>query len=193
MRLSHIRLPRGERWGTCFADEAEKYIEHTYSGATIRIIEKQEIEGEFEGIRIYKNTIIQSDLLSRGYAFVEIAVESEYRDVLFDAEKIAMREKQGIWSACPEYNERENEMENIENDTETTASPSNPPSQEDTQEVTEIGNNIEEVPSGTFSCDIPKKYCRDMRSWEEAQFYLHECGLTRIDGNDDGEACESLK
>ncbi|MBK8168670.1 MAG: thermonuclease family protein [bacterium] len=44
---------------------------------------------------------------------------------------------------------------------------------------------------GSFSCG-PKKYCREMASCEEARFYLTRCGLTTIDGNRDGEPCETL-
>jgi endonuclease YncB( thermonuclease family) len=35
-----------------------------------------------------------------------------------------------------------------------------------------------------------KRYCRQMSSCAEAQFYLHQCGVRRLDG--DGVACETL-
>jgi endonuclease YncB( thermonuclease family) len=37
-----------------------------------------------------------------------------------------------------------------------------------------------------------KRYCREMTSCEEAQFYLRQCGLSRLDGDGDGVPCESL-
>jgi len=37
-----------------------------------------------------------------------------------------------------------------------------------------------------------KRYCREMRSCEEAMFYLTECGLSRLDGDSDGVPCESI-
>ena len=37
-----------------------------------------------------------------------------------------------------------------------------------------------------------KHYCKEMASCEEAKFYLTQCGLTRIDGDNDGTPCEKL-
>lgn len=42
-----------------------------------------------------------------------------------------------------------------------------------------------------FSCG-QKTYCKQMVSCEEASFYLHTCGLSRLDGDHDGVPCESL-
>ena len=44
---------------------------------------------------------------------------------------------------------------------------------------------------GVFECG-KKKYCSQMTSCEEVMFYFRECGLTRLDGNNDGEPCESI-
>ena len=38
----------------------------------------------------------------------------------------------------------------------------------------------------------PKRYCKEMISCEEAQFYLKECGRSSLDGNNDGIPCNSL-
>jgi endonuclease YncB( thermonuclease family) len=46
-------------------------------------------------------------------------------------------------------------------------------------------------PSATFTCGA-KQYCREMASCEEARFHLRECRLLRLDGDGDGEPCESL-
>ena len=42
-----------------------------------------------------------------------------------------------------------------------------------------------------FTCGT-KRYCKEMTSCEEAEYYLNECGLTRLDGDKDGVPCESL-
>jgi len=44
---------------------------------------------------------------------------------------------------------------------------------------------------GGFECG-KKKYCSQMTSCEEVMFYFRECGLTRLDGNNDCEPCESI-
>lgn len=47
------------------------------------------------------------------------------------------------------------------------------------------------VQSSGFSC-AGKTKCGDMVSCEEARFYYSQCGLTRLDGDDDGTPCEKL-
>lgn len=42
-----------------------------------------------------------------------------------------------------------------------------------------------------FECGS-KTYCREMRSCQEALFHLNECGLARIDSDDDGMPCEKI-
>ncbi|MGV7235532.1 MAG: thermonuclease family protein, partial [Nitrosomonadaceae bacterium] len=42
-----------------------------------------------------------------------------------------------------------------------------------------------------FTCGS-KQYCKEMTSCAEAKFYLSECGLSGLDGNNDGVPCEAL-
>lgn len=42
-----------------------------------------------------------------------------------------------------------------------------------------------------FSCGS-KRYCKQMSSCEEARFYLNQCGLNRLDRDNDGIPCESI-
>lgn len=46
-------------------------------------------------------------------------------------------------------------------------------------------------PPQKFTCGT-KRYCKEMISCEEAEFYLKECGLTSLDGDGDGVPCEVL-
>ena len=45
--------------------------------------------------------------------------------------------------------------------------------------------------TSTFTCGS-KRYCREMTTCDEAEFYLTQCGLQTIDGNHDGVPCEKL-
>lgn len=45
--------------------------------------------------------------------------------------------------------------------------------------------------SGRFSCS-GKRYCRQMSSCAEANFYLRQCGVASLDGDSDGQPCEVL-
>lgn len=42
-----------------------------------------------------------------------------------------------------------------------------------------------------FRCE-GKRYCRQMTSCAEANFYLRQCGVSSLDGNGDGQPCEVL-
>ena len=42
-----------------------------------------------------------------------------------------------------------------------------------------------------FTCGS-KQYCKEMTSCAEAKFYLKECVLSGLDGNNDGVPCEAL-
>lgn len=44
---------------------------------------------------------------------------------------------------------------------------------------------------GKFTCS-GKRFCREMNSCAEARFYLNECGVGRLDRDNDGIPCESL-
>jgi len=45
--------------------------------------------------------------------------------------------------------------------------------------------------NGNFECG-KKQYCSQMNSCEEVMFYFKKCGLSSLDGNSDGEPCESI-
>ncbi|HMB74705.1 MAG TPA: thermonuclease family protein [Gammaproteobacteria bacterium] len=48
-----------------------------------------------------------------------------------------------------------------------------------------------DTPGASFTCGT-KVYCGDMVNCAEALFYLNECGVTRLDGDDDGMPCEAI-
>ena len=43
--------------------------------------------------------------------------------------------------------------------------------------------------TSNFSCD-GRQYCREMRSCEEAIFFIRNCPNTKMDGDRDGKPCE---
>jgi len=47
------------------------------------------------------------------------------------------------------------------------------------------------VPDAVYKC-ASKRHCGEMSSCAEARFYLEQCGLTRLDRDGDGVACEDL-
>lgn len=62
---------------------------------------------------------------------------------------------------------------------------------EQTRKVTtEVKPNIN-ISSGNFTC-VGKRFCREMRSCAEANFYLNQCGVSILDRDHDGIPCESI-
>ncbi len=58
------------------------------------------------------------------------------------------------------------------------------------REQSEVAS-IAEPAVGPFACG-ERRYCREMRSCEEAKFHLRYCGFSRIDADGDGVPCERL-
>ena len=52
-------------------------------------------------------------------------------------------------------------------------------------------NSTVNIAPTNFQCDS-KRYCREMTSCKEAIFYLRQCGLSRLDGDNDGVPCSSI-
>lgn len=43
-----------------------------------------------------------------------------------------------------------------------------------------------------YSCDDPIPYCKEMKSCEQARFYLDRCSAYRLDRDGDGVPCENV-
>jgi endonuclease YncB( thermonuclease family) len=52
-------------------------------------------------------------------------------------------------------------------------------------------NSSVNVAPANFQCGS-KRYCREMTSCKEAIFYQRNCGLSRLDGDNDGVPCSSI-
>ncbi|MBV7387715.1 excalibur calcium-binding domain-containing protein [Pasteurellaceae bacterium TAE3-ERU1] len=44
--------------------------------------------------------------------------------------------------------------------------------------------------AGRYSCNDPIPYCKYMESCAQARFYYEQCGVRRLDGDNDGVPCE---
>jgi len=94
---------------------------------------------------------------------------------LVDDEEKAKQSKVGLWSdpnPVPSWEYRHSKKGQKKNATMRNESP-----------AIEISSNNQ--------CDA-KRYCKEMNSCDEAMFYLNQCGLSKLDGDDDGVPCEKL-
>lgn len=113
---------------------------------------------------------LNKQIVKNGYAW-------EYKryskgDVYSDLESMAKSNKSGLWqdeNPVPPWEWRGNRHQKLNSKVSSNAKPS----------------------AEDFTCGS-KQYCREMTSCEEAVFYMNECSLNRLDGNENGVPCEIL-
>lgn len=169
VRLAEIDTPeRSQPYGARSRQRLSDFI----FGREV-VVEKQDIDryGRLVGHVYVDGTHINRKMVQEGMAWV-------YRQYLEDKsllkdEEEAKENKRGLWSLpsteqVPPWEWRRGVKTNSKPDT---------------------GEQQQEPQK--FTCGT-KRYCKEMTSCEEAEFYLNECGLTRLDGDGDGVPCESL-
>ena len=115
-------------------------------------------------VRVDGNLDVNAALVEEGSAWVYRKYAK--RPMLLELEEKARKEGRGLWAdtqPIPPWDWRRGERESKQ----TT------------------------VTGAAFTCGT-KRYCREMTSCEEARFYLEQCGLTRLDGDNDGVPCEKI-
>lgn len=121
---------------------------------------------------VYLNgTNINKAMVSSGYAWAyrQHVTDTEYLEL----EQAARSQSKGLWSQPnPIY---PSEFRHVE-------MPRN---------VTKEVKPKSDSSGGKFSC-LGKRFCREMRSCAEARFYLNQCGVNRLDRDNDGVPCESI-
>lgn len=126
---------------------------------------------------------INAEMIRQGAAWVYRQYAKD--PSLYRLEAEAKSAKRGLWALpeaqrCPPWDWRKGVCAGS---AATAVTPS--PSRSDP------GTGIAPATRKEFTC-AGKRYCRQMVSCEEAQFYLHTCGVKSLDGNHDGEPCETL-
>lgn len=96
-----------------------------------------------------------------------------------DAETKAKNERRGLWSqsnAIPPWEFRHPERRSISGQMGLKSRAPKP---------------LTSATTDSSKCGS-KRFCREMRDCAEARFFLERCGLTSLDGNNDGIPCENL-
>ena len=164
VRLAEIDTPES---GQPYGNRAKQALADLVFGKDVRI-EVQVIDryGRTVGRPYVGDVDVCAELVENGFAW---AYRQYLRDPkLLELEKEAQDSKRGLWS-LPEY-------ERI--------------APWDWRRGKRTPTNVIDSPKA-FTCGS-KTYCREMVSCEEARFYLRSCGLSRLDGDKDGDPCESL-
>lgn len=186
VRLAEVDAPeRGQPWG----NRSRQVLSALVFGKTVSV---QQTDTDRYG-RVVARLFADGRDVNR--TMVEQGAAWAYREYLTDQTLIATeaRARQGrvgLWSMSDQetvapWEWRRGQREGTDN---TRA----PPAAARPQALFTPAPRSASANSGEpFSCS-GKRFCRQMSSCAEAQFYLRQCGVGSLDGNSDGEPCEVL-
>ncbi len=174
VRLTEIDAPE---WNQPWGDKAKAALAKLVSGREVEIrTAGTDQYGRTLGRIFVSETDVNAEMIRGGHAWA-------YRDYLTDTslltiEAQAREAKRGLWSLP--FNDRVAPWE--------WRHSGNPSREADNVPKVSFAP---EVSSGGMQCR-GKRYCREMASCEEANFYLKACGVSSLDGDDDGVPCETI-
>lgn len=166
VRLAGIDAPEREQ---PFGEKSRQSLSSLAFNRTVSVaVQKMDDYGRTIGVVTVAGSNVEAEQVRRGLAWV-------YRQYSHDAQLLALEAearaaRRGLWADAnptPPWNWRH------------SGQTGQTPARRST--------------SGVFTgrCG-EKRACKEMTSCEEAQFYLKECGLSRLDGDQDGTPCEAL-
>jgi endonuclease YncB( thermonuclease family) len=177
IRLANIDAPeRGQPWG----ERAKQALSQRVFGKDVRVNEvTTDRYGRTVGEVYADDVCVNCELVRDGHAWVYRRYNQD--PVLPKLEDEARAARRGLWSLpeaqrVPPWEWRHGGSEGGEpRGIAPTPAPATAPA----------------TGTAVFTCGT-KTYCREMRSCDEARFFLSQCGLTRLDGDGDGVPCEKL-
>lgn len=174
IRLAQIDAPEKKQ---DFGQAAKKSLSDMVFGKQVIVEYKDEDRyGRVVGKVLVNGLDVNLEQVKKGMAWVyrQYADDQAY----YSAEEVARNQSIGIWSqpsAVPPWEFR------------------NGGGKGKAPEVPTISPKVESPKEGSsgFACE-GKRFCREMNSCDEARFYLNQCGVNRLDGDNDGVPCEKL-
>lgn len=188
IRLAEIDAPeRGQPWG----DRSRQALAALVAGKTVSV---QQTDTDRYG-RVVARVFADGEDINR--KMVEQGAAWAYRQYLTDetliaTETRARRERAGLWSmneaqTVPPWEWRKGARDGHAVREER----SRPAPVQSLLGQSRSGGTQASGTGGQFTCS-GKRFCREMTSCAEANFYLRRCGVSSLDGNSDGEPCEVL-
>jgi endonuclease YncB( thermonuclease family) len=177
VRLAEIDTPES---GQSYGSRAKQALSDLVYGKSVRVVVQDTDRYRRTVGRVYAGAQdINAEMVRQGAAWV---YRQYNRDPsLLPIEQEARAAKRGLW-ALPEAERTPPwEWRAAERATPAKAAPTQP------QAVPRSS-----APVTTAQTCGAKRTCGDMASCAEAQFYLTQCGVLRLDGDHDGVPCEKL-
>lgn len=169
IRLAEIDAPESKQ---PYGQKAKQALSDLVFEKEVKV-EIQDVDryGRIVGKVFQDDGYINASMVQSGDAWVYRQYSKDPE--LLDLEQEAKSRRSGLWALpeadqIPPWEWRHPSSVQPPTSTETTSSP------------------IENSSCGT------KRYCKQMSSCAEARHYLQNCGLSRLDGDNDGIPCEAL-
>lgn len=179
VRLAEIDAPEG---GQPYGRNARRMLSDLAYGkqVTVRVVDVDRY-GRYVG-RIRANGVdVNAEMVKRGRAWAYRAYLSDQRFLMWEQE--ARRLKKGLWGLQSDQIMAPWEWRAARRRGNSTSTP---------QSSRAFAAPTARSPRSTgFQCGTRFR-CGDMRSCEEAMFHMRQCGLSRLDGDNDGIPCEKL-
>lgn len=177
------KYPTRFGYAECFGEEASKHAQSLLQGefnSGSRIYAELYEEDKYD--RVLADVYLQDRAFESWTLFAEKMIRDWYGWVyrwwiktknynkLLRAELYAKRNKLGLWN-------------------KNTCNGKRIPANTDKKEVVSSWATS----SNAYSCSSVPKYCKDVKTREEAQYYLLSCNATKFDRDNDWIACENIK
>jgi endonuclease YncB( thermonuclease family) len=153
-----------------YGDAARRALERRISRRDVRVVVRTtDAYGRSVGRLLVGDTDIGRELVREGAAWVSRRYGEDLE--LYDLESEARRARRGLWA---------------------TAEADRTPPWQWRQSPHPPAPAAPVEGSDTAAACGTRRYCREMRSCEEARFHLTRCGLRQLDADGDGVPCETL-
>lgn len=182
----------------CFGKQASDKAKELLSGKNVRL-EKDESQGGYDKYQRLLAYVFLEDgtnfakyMIQNGYGYeYTYDLPYKYQSEFKQAERQAKTQKRGLWAdgVCDEPKQ--------ETKTTTPAPKPTPTATPQTTTKSEPKQESAPTPTGNYTCAYDAYNCSNFSTHVEAQAVYESCGgvsndIHRLDGDKDGEACESL-
>ncbi len=165
----------------CFAKEATSKMKGFIVGKSVMLVDDSTQGNRDKYKRLLRyvylpdsvRTFVNGEMVKQGYAFSYRQYPTKMLDKFNSFEKYAREHNLGLWGSCPSSGIAIKDT--VKKNTYVA------PPQVKTGGTT----------TGSLTC-FGKTTCGQMASCAEAQYYLNSCGVSRLDGDNDGVPCETL-
>lgn len=180
IRLAQIDAPEKKQ---DFGQAAKQSLSDMAFGKQVVVEYKDEDRyGRVVGKVLVNGLDVNLEQVKKGMAWVYRQYASD--QAYYSAEEVARNQSIGIWSQpspIPPWEFRNGGGKGKKPETPIETPKADLPQIEAPKKADGAG----------FACE-GKRFCREMNSCDEAKFYLNQCGVNRLDGDNDGVPCEKI-